>query len=100
MSKQRLYIDEIGNSGLRTSHNPKHQYLSLTGVMMNLDYVRTDLQPQIEALKARYFQSHPDDPLTLHRKELVNQRPPFEALRDPDVRAAFDVDLMNPYQEG
>ena len=30
----------------------------------------------------------------LHRKELVNKRPPFSALQDPDVEAAFNVELL------
>jgi len=93
--KYRLYIDEVGNSDLRASLNPNHRYLSLTGVIVSLDYVRTHLHPAIEDLKRRYFGSHPDTPLILHRRELVNQLPPFEALRDPNVRAAFDAELMD-----
>jgi len=30
----------------------------------------------------------------LHRKELVNQRPPFSALRDADLRRRFDAELL------
>ena len=93
--KYRLYIDEVGNSDLRASTNPNHRYLSLTGVIVSLDYVASDLHPRIEDLKARYFGSHPDTPLILHRKELVNQRPPFDALRDPNVRIPFDDDLVD-----
>lgn len=44
--------------------------------------------------KRRYFGSHPDEPVTLHRKELVNHRYPFQALRDPDVESMFNQDLL------
>ena len=98
MAKYRMYIDEVGNSDLGASLDPNHRYLSLTGVIVSLDYVGATLQPAIEGLKQRYFGSHPDEPLTLHRKELVNQRPPFAALRDPTVRIAFDGELMDLIQ--
>jgi hypothetical protein len=91
----RLYIDEIGNSDLRASlNNPNHRYLSLTGVIAGLDYVASDLNPKVEDLKRRYFGSHPDDPIVLHRKDLVNRRGPFSALRDPARNALFDAELL------
>ena len=37
--KFRLYVDEVGNSDLKSFDNPDHRYLSLTGVVFELDYV-------------------------------------------------------------
>jgi len=93
--KYRLYVDEVGNSDLRASTDPNHRYLSLTGVIMELEYVRTTVFPAVEALKSRYFDSHPDDPLILHRKELVNKRYPFQNLRDAATEAAFNDELLS-----
>ena len=93
--KYRLYVDEVGNSDLKASTDPNHRYLSLTGVIMELGYVRTTVFPAIETLKSRYFDSHPDDPLILHRKELVNKRYPFYHLRDPAVENAFNDELLD-----
>ncbi len=92
--KYRLYVDEVGNSDLKASTDPNHRYLSLTGVIMELGYVRTTVFPAVETLKSRYFDSHPDDPLILHRKELVNKRYPFHHLRDPAVEKAFNDELL------
>jgi hypothetical protein len=100
MSKHRLYIDEVGNSDLGASANENHRYLSLTGVIMSLDYSRLTLQPTVEGIKTRYFKSHPDDPLILHRKDLVNQRPPFHALRDPELRRRFDDEVLALMRDG
>lgn len=95
ISKCRLYIDEVGNHDLRASReNENNRYLSLTGLIISLDYVRDFLHPALESLKRRYFGEHPDDPIILHRRELVNQRPPFEVLRDPNMRAAFDLEIL------
>jgi hypothetical protein len=91
--KYRLYIDEVGNPDLKSSTDPNHRYLSLTGVVLELGYVDRTVFPMVEALKRRYFKSHPDEPVVLHRKELVNRRPPFEALRNPETGLAFDHDL-------
>lgn len=93
--KHRLYIDEVGNSDLNASRDPNHRYLSLTGVILELDYVRTTVAPSIEDLKVRYFNSHPDSPLILHRKELANRRYPFHSLRDPELEHSFNQELLS-----
>jgi hypothetical protein len=97
--KYRLYIDEVGNPGLTTSEDPRHRYLSLTGVMMELGYVDQTVFPKLESLKKRYFQSHADEPIILHRKEIVNKKYPFHSLRDEETRTAFDHDLLELLDE-
>ncbi len=94
-AKNRLYIDEVGNSDLKASRDPNHRYLSLTGVTLGLDYVDRVVAPEIETLKRRYFTTHVDEPLVFHRKELVNRRPPFQALRDRKIEEKFNADLLN-----
>lgn len=95
MKKYRIYIDEVGNNDLRSSENPNHRYLSLTGIIINLEYVQTTLQPAIEELKKKYFDYHPDEPIVLHRKELVNKKYPFNTLANPKVEQSFNDDLLN-----
>ncbi len=97
--KYRLYIDEVGNSDMGASEDPNHRYLSLTGVILELGYVEKTVHPGLEAMKKEFFGSHPDEPVIFHRKELVNRRPPFEALRDPSVRQRFDEELLRFLRE-
>ncbi len=97
--KYRLYIDEVGNSDFAASENPNHRYLSLTGVILELDYVAAVVRPAFEDLKARYFNSHPDEPVVLHRKELLSGKYPFQALRDSNLRNAFDEELLRLLRE-
>jgi hypothetical protein len=92
--KFRMYIDEVGNPDLGSSEDPLHRFLSLTGIIVDLDYVRRVLHPEMEQLKSDYFHSHPDDPVIFHRKELLNAVRPFEALRDPETRSRFDRELL------
>ena len=51
MSKYRMYVDEVGNPDLESSHNPNHRFLSLTGAIISLEYVKDILHPEIEVLK-------------------------------------------------
>jgi len=92
--KYRLYIDETGNADLASSANANHRYLSLTGVIVELGYVDSTLFPAMELLKRSFFGSHADDPIVLHRKEIVNRLRPFDALRDPLIRQQFDAALL------
>jgi hypothetical protein len=92
--KYRIYIDETGNSDIESSEDPNHRFFSLTGVAISLDHVQATIHPRMEALKARYFRSHPDEPVILHRKELQHKNYPFECLRDGDTCAAFDEEFL------
>jgi len=92
--KYRMYVDEVGNPDLCSSGDARHRYLSLTGVVIELGHVRDVVFPALEDLKRRYFASHPDEPVILHRKELVNAKGPFGGLSDPAVRASFDAELL------
>ncbi len=94
MNKYRIYIDEVGNNDLGSSDDPNHRYLSLTGVIFELSYVRDTLQPKLEALKIKYFNQHPDEPVVFHRKELVNKKYPFQALNDKEIETAFNDELL------
>lgn len=90
-----MYIDEVGNPDLNSSNNPLHRFLSLTGVIIDLEYVRDKLFPEMEGLKAKFFNYHPDEPLIFHRKEIVNAKRPFDALRREETKKAFDSDLLS-----
>ncbi len=93
--KYRMYVDEVGNPDVESSDNPLHRFLSLTGVIIDLAHIRGTVHPQMEELKLNYFDSHPDDPVIFHRKELVNAKHPFEVLYDSKTHTNFDNDLLN-----
>jgi len=94
MTKYRIYVDEVGNPDLASSDDPNHRFLSLTGVILELAHIERIVHPEMEAIKAKFFRSHPDDPVVFHRKEMLNARPPFESLKDDEVRRKFDEELL------
>ena len=94
MALCRIYIDEVGTHDLTHADDPNQRFLSLTGVILESDYTLRVLQPEMNQLKRDFFQRDPDEPVLLHRKELVNKRPPFDALRDPDNERRFNAALL------
>ena len=90
MKKYRIYIDETGNSDLKASGNENHQFLCLAGIVMDLEYVREVFQPKLEQLKKDFFDSHPDEPIVFHRKELMNAKHPFQSLKNEIKRNEFN----------
>lgn len=93
--KYRMYVDEVGNPDIENSENPNHRFLSLTGVIFELDYIKIVVNPLLEKLKTKFFDSHPDEPIILHRKEIVNAAPPFSNLKKAEIRKQFDIDILN-----
>jgi hypothetical protein len=96
--KYRIYVDEVGNPDLESSDDPNHRFLCLTGVIIELNYVRDIIHPEMEELKRKYFGSHPDEPVIFHRKEIINRKFPFEILNDPEIRNRFDKDILEKLQ--
>jgi hypothetical protein len=89
-----MYIDEVGNADMGPSTAANERYLSLTGVIIELDHVRNVVHPRLEALKEKFFRSHPDAPVILHRRDMLKGDGPFTPLRDSSTRAAFDKELL------
>jgi hypothetical protein len=92
--RYRLYIDEVGNSDVESSDDPNHRFLSLTGIIAELDYVAAVLHGQMESLKATFFGTHPDEPIIFHRKEMMNAKAPFAVLKDQETQQRFDQELL------
>ena len=55
MAKYRLYVDEVGNPSLKRTHLPDNRFPSLTGVVADLDYIQSDIYPNLEVFKAKCF---------------------------------------------
>jgi len=91
----RLYIDESGDHsygkkelrGLQIKlkdktiavpfdHYPElekeeKRYLGLTGCIIETEKYRSIFHPRFEELKQRHFPHNPDEPVILHRKDII-----------------------------
>jgi hypothetical protein len=91
--RYRLYLDESGDHVFRETEELAHRYLCLLGCWFrNPDYLK--FHESIEALKSEYLPHHPDDPVILHREDMINARKAFKNLRDAAIRAKFDDALL------
>jgi Protein of unknown function (DUF3800) len=71
--------------------------LGLTGVMLRVHYETGQFSGALETIKAIIF----DNPsIVLHRREMVDASPPFEALRDSKIRSNFDTLLLKLMTSG
>jgi len=93
----RLYIDESGDHVFRDPialQEIPHRFLALCGCFFATDdYVV--FHDAWEALKRKHFPHSPDEPIIMHRSDIVNRKGPFWRLRDQEVRQAFDDDLLS-----
>jgi hypothetical protein len=91
--RYRVYLDESGDHVFRQTGELAHRYLCLLGCWFrNPDYLK--FHEAIENLKSEYLPHHPDDPVILHREDMINARKAFKNLRDAVTREKFDGGLL------
>lgn len=90
----RLYIDESGDHSYAHLDLPERRYLCLVGCFFDLTMYQQTFQPRLEALKEKYFHHDPDEPVILHRKDLINKRGAFRVLLDAKIESAFNAELL------
>ncbi len=95
--RYRIYLDESGDHVYRATNESAHRFLGLLGCWFNnADYLR--FHEALENFKKYHFHHHPDNPIILHREDIINKRRIFKFLQDDQKRAAFDADLLDVIQ--
>jgi len=90
----RLYIDESGDHTYKNLEDPAKRYLGLTGLIIESESYRSSFQPLLEQLKQRHFPHDPDNPLILHRKDIINKHGLFCSLLNAQKETDFNQDLL------
>jgi hypothetical protein len=75
-------------------HDPSNRYLGLMGVAFDKDIYK-GVHDDLENLKKTHFNYDPDNPIILHRKEILYRQGIFKVLQDPERKKAFNNDLIN-----
>ena len=99
MKRYRLYIDESGDHAYHKLEQPDKRYLGLTGIFLETEYYRTIFQPEMERLKQKHFPHNPDEPVILHREDIINRKGPFWRLRDKNKEKDFNEDFLQFVKE-
>lgn len=93
-NRYRLYVDESGDHVFRNLELPAHRFLCLLGCWFRADdYL--EFHDALNQLKQTHLPHNPDEPVVLHRADMINRRGAFWRLRDDRAREAFDADLMD-----
>lgn len=92
--RYRLYLDESGDHTYSKVNGPEKRYLGITGVFIGSEYYRQTFHPQFENFKQKHFPHNPDEPVVLHRKELIGRHGPFRTLRDVKNEKLFNEDFL------
>ena len=91
-----MFVDEVGDHSLKSLNDRVNKHLSLTGVIVKQQYASQVLYPQFEKLKTKYFPSHcNENPVILHRTDIVAKRNAFKVLLDPVLEYQFNEDLLS-----
>lgn len=96
--RYRLYLDESGDHVYRETNETAHRFLALLGCwFQNTTYLQ--FHDTLESFKRQHFHHHPDNPVILHREDIINNRKVFKILQDDKKRAKFDEDLLSIIQK-
>lgn len=98
MPAWRVYIDESGDHTYRNVANPQVRYLALTATVVLNSRYRATIQPRLEELKRAHFNSDPDDPVILHRSDIVKKRGHFGVLNDAARNTAWENAIVGYIQ--
>jgi len=94
----RLYIDESGGPSYKNCDNPEDRYLGLMGIIIEKETYKK-IYKELESLKEENFDYDPDEPIILHRKDIIYKRGPFRVLQNPNKEKKFNDDLINFFKD-
>lgn len=90
-----LYIDESGDHTGKNVDDIRYRYLGITGLVIQSDYYRTSLHRLLEELKQKNFPHNPDDPVIIHRDDIIRRKLEFKILNDPSKNALWESSLLD-----
>jgi hypothetical protein len=79
--------------------DPNQRFLALTGVIISSEHSVNVFQPEFNHIKTEFFQADPDEPVILHRNEIVRKLGPFKVLMNPETSARFNLRLLQALEK-
>lgn len=84
----RVFVDEVGNHDMKSCDKPTEQYLGVTGVIIRLEYEQHELTAALNQFKTAIFGSIN---IVLHRRDIIDRKPPFDPLKNAHTQQQFDT---------
>ena len=96
--RYRLYIDETGTDSMKSTKIDRH--LALMGIVFRQDVHDNAVHPRLEKIKEDLFGHCVDNnPVILHRSEVVRSKGVFAALDDPQIKREFNSRFLSIVSE-
>lgn len=92
--RYRLYLDESGDHTYRMVDVIACRYLGLLGVWFRQMDEYVAFVDDFEQFKRDIFGARPDNPVVLHRSDIINRKGAFGILCDDDIQKQFDDGLL------
>lgn len=90
----RLFVDEVGtDSMVNAGSDANERFLSLTGLMCNVESHENSIQHELDRTKYDVF-ALPPEQVILHRREIVRREGVFSVLREFDKDKLFKRRLL------
>lgn len=91
-----MYIDESGDHvDPQSEGDNAGRYLALTGVCIEDGYYKDKFADLLDGLKRTHFpRHHPDSPVILVRRQIMDKKSHFGVLADPDKDAKWRADIL------
>ncbi len=87
----RMYVDESGDH----TYTGKERYLCLTGIVFESQYYKDTFHPTFQNFKQKHFPHNPDEPVVLHRRDILDKSGAFWRLRDKQKEKDFNKDFID-----
>src|SRR5687768_1083740 len=97
-ARYRMYLDESGNPDMGERSLKQSPYFGLCGCFVELDQYRSQLIPQLDGVKSKFWGDDPDFRVCFHREDIVGKKGPFAILKDADVRHNFNLAMNTLYR--
>ena len=99
MPRYRMFIDDTGDVEDPATNAPERRYASITGIIIEWDHYHGGLSPYFEQMKTKHFgETRKERAPILRRHDLINALGPFECLKDPLKRKAWDETVLSFYE--
>ena len=91
-----MFLDEAGSHDLSRIDKEEYPVFVVGGVIVDLAYARTVIEPRVRQLKQEFFGR---DDIILHTADIIRAKKEFEVLKDEAFRAEFYEGLNTMMRE-
>jgi|GEM_PF-1218306 len=100
ITRYRMFIDDTGNVDNAATNDVQRRFAGITGVILELDYLRETFEAGFLRLKERHFGlTGKGRPPVLHLRQMKRGAGAFKVLTDANARAKWEAACLRMYNK-